>query len=199
MYQRPPGGIVAAWWVALELDRLLKKIARQDSAAFEQLYPVLKPNLSRFLLWQFNNLDESDVEALVQQTLLRVWEKANTYHGCSPSSAKNWIISIARNLALDQLKQHKRQVSLELLLEGGLPEHHFEESTSSSNPLEEIIVQNEKLYQRIKHLTAREKQVLDLLKEGYTQKRVACTLNIAPPRVNQLIRAIRQKLHSTDA
>lgn len=174
---------------------LLKKIARQDKLAFEQLYPVLKPNLSRFLLWKFNRLDEYEVEGIVQQTLEKVWEKANTYSGQTDISAKNWIVAIAKNLAIDYLNQRRRQVGFEEASEGWLAEHALHVA-HSNNPLEDLTIQNEKFRQLKKSLTLREKQVFELLIEGHPQKSIARMLRITPPRVNQLIVAIERKIRS---
>ena len=96
--QAPPGRSQDAAPADLEL---LRGVARQDRAAFEQLYTRYHLRLTRFLMRLTDNYGTA--EEVVNDTMFVVWQKAATFR--EGSAVSTWIIGIAYRRALKTLKR----------------------------------------------------------------------------------------------
>jgi RNA polymerase sigma-70 factor (ECF subfamily) len=76
--------------------RLLALVRAGDVAAFEELYRVYHPRLTRFLL-RFIRRPQL-AEEVLNDTLMVVWERADSFHGASKLST--WIFGIAYRKAM---------------------------------------------------------------------------------------------------
>ena len=82
--------------LALDEARLIARIVTRDLRAFEQLYRIYHPRLTRFLS---NILRRPQlVEEALNDTLMVVWRRSDTYNGTSKVST--WIFAIAYRVAL---------------------------------------------------------------------------------------------------
>lgn len=82
--------------LALDEARLIARIVGRDLRAFEQLYRIYHPRLSRFLI---NILRRPHlVEEALNDTLMVVWKRPEAYNGMSKVST--WIFAIAYRTAL---------------------------------------------------------------------------------------------------
>lgn len=82
--------------LALDETRLIARIVARDLRAFEQLYRIYHPRLSRFLI---NILRRPQlVEEALNDTLMVVWKRPESYNGMSKVST--WIFAIAYRTAL---------------------------------------------------------------------------------------------------
>ena len=89
-----------------EFEDLIVAIARRrDRTAFRALFDHFAPRLKTFFMR--GGLDPSAAEEIVQETMVKVWRKADQF---DPAKAKasTWIFSIARNLRVDFLRKEKR-------------------------------------------------------------------------------------------
>lgn len=101
----------------LEERELLDRVRERDLCAFEKLYRMYQPRLSRFLI----NLVQrtSLVEEVLDDTMMVVWQSAGNFRGTSKVST--WIFSIAYRKALKARSrwpepvddQHSDEISLE--------------------------------------------------------------------------------------
>lgn len=80
---------------------LMGKIAAEDMNAFESLYCLYHPRLTRFL--QRMTRRPSLVEEILDDTMLVVWRKAHTYN--PNAKVSTWIFGIAYRQALKALRQ----------------------------------------------------------------------------------------------
>jgi RNA polymerase sigma factor (sigma-70 family) len=88
------GGVVIP--LALDETRLIARIVDRDLRAFEQLYRIYQPRLSRFLI---NILRRPHlVEEALNDTLMVVWRRPEAFNGTSKVST--WIFAIAYRTAL---------------------------------------------------------------------------------------------------
>ena len=78
---------------------LLERIGRGDRSAFEALYRIYHPRLTRFLLRLVRR--PQLVEEALNDTLLVVWQKPESFHGNSKLST--WIFAIAYRKAMKAL------------------------------------------------------------------------------------------------
>lgn len=91
---------------AVDEARLVQRVAAGDLKAFEDLYRVYHPRLSRFIL---NILRRPQlVEEAINDTLMVVWRKADRYdRRCKVST---WIFAIAYRTALKARARHRDPV-----------------------------------------------------------------------------------------
>jgi RNA polymerase sigma-70 factor (ECF subfamily) len=80
--------------------RLVERIGRGDRDAFQALYRAYFPRLGRFLGRMTRNAPL--IEEIINDTLLVVWQKAQSYDGSSKVST--WIFGIAYRQALKGLR-----------------------------------------------------------------------------------------------
>ena len=95
-----------------ETDRLLQRISHGDNAAFEELYVKTRRGVYAFLYTYVQR--NADAEDLMQTVYLKVKTNISQYrHGTNGSA---WILQIAKNLALNELKKSSRlQLSDEVI------------------------------------------------------------------------------------
>lgn len=78
---------------------LLERIGRGDRAAFEALYRIYHPRLTRFMLRLVRR--PQLVEEALNDTLMVVWQRPDSFHGNSKLST--WIFAIAYRKAMKAL------------------------------------------------------------------------------------------------
>jgi RNA polymerase sigma factor (sigma-70 family) len=85
---------------------LVARIAREDQDAFEALYRIYYRRLTRFLERVMRR--PHVIEEILDDTMLAVWRKADTFNGSSQVST--WIFAIAYRMALKALKRDRNWV-----------------------------------------------------------------------------------------
>jgi RNA polymerase sigma factor (sigma-70 family) len=96
----PRGAVVQP--LALDEARLIARIAARDLRAFERLYRIYHPRLTRFLT---NILRRAHlVEEALNDTMMVVWRRPESYNGTSKVST--WIFAIAYRTALKARSRH---------------------------------------------------------------------------------------------
>jgi len=88
-----------------DLD-LLAKIRSGDRAAFERMYRLYHPRLTRFLQTLIRR--PTLVEEVLNDTMMVVWAKPDSFHGASKLST--WIFSIAYRKAMKGLRQQDEAI-----------------------------------------------------------------------------------------
>ena len=91
------------------LDEVLKRLARGDKTALEELYHETKSAIYGFSLSITKN--PSDSEDVLQETYLKIWANADRY--TAKGTPMSWILMIAKNLSLMKLREKKRHQDLE--------------------------------------------------------------------------------------
>ena len=86
--------------------RLVARIAGQDQHAFEVLYRIYYRRLARFL--ERVTRRPHAIEEILDDTMLAVWRKADTFNGSSQVST--WIFAIAYRMALKSFKRDRNWV-----------------------------------------------------------------------------------------
>ena len=84
-----------------EIENLIAKVALGDRTAFEHLYDATSAKLLGVILRILR--DKGAAEDALQDVYLKVWRNADRYaqNGYSPMT---WLITIARNTAIDRLR-----------------------------------------------------------------------------------------------
>jgi RNA polymerase sigma-70 factor (ECF subfamily) len=92
-----------------ELVWLLAAVAKGDEAAFERLYGATRAKLFGVVLRILRRQDLA--EEVVQETYVKIWNAAGQFNPALASPV-TWMVSIARNRAIDQLRK-RGEVSIE--------------------------------------------------------------------------------------
>ncbi|NNU79469.1 sigma-70 family RNA polymerase sigma factor [Halovulum dunhuangense] len=94
---------------ATDLDRWLVAIRDGDKAAFRHFYEATSDLAFGVLIKMLR--DRSEAEDALQDVYIRVWNKAHLFEKGQVGAAA-WLVVIARNLAIDRLRAHKRALPL---------------------------------------------------------------------------------------
>jgi RNA polymerase sigma-70 factor (ECF subfamily) len=86
--------------------RLIARIASGELRAFEELYRLYHPRLTRFLSGMVSR--PQLIEEVLDDTLLLVWDRPHAYNGASKVST--WIFAIAYRKALKALRRRDEPV-----------------------------------------------------------------------------------------
>jgi RNA polymerase sigma-70 factor (ECF subfamily) len=92
-----------------ELARLAALVARGDREAFLTLYDRTSPKVYGLALKMTR--DPLAAQEVVQEAYLKLWTRAETFHP-DRGSLLNWLLTITRNAALDQLRRATRRPNL---------------------------------------------------------------------------------------
>jgi RNA polymerase sigma-70 factor (ECF subfamily) len=130
---------------------LLNKIVSGDEEAFKQLYERISDGLFFFLVRLLHNRDLA--EDIQVETFTEVWRCAKDFKG--KSQVKTWIFGIARNLALNELRKKKKQISTD---DFSYP--------ADSNPSNSKLIDKDKhvmIRNGLSKISAKHQEILDLV------------------------------------
>ncbi len=85
-----------------ELSELLRATSEGDPRAFETLYLRTSAKLYGICLRLLS--DEAEAQDVLQETYVRVWQKAEKFDH-TKASPITWLAIVARNKAIDRLRQ----------------------------------------------------------------------------------------------
>lgn len=88
-----------------DLDSLLYGISNGDKKCLEQLYQVTHTSVYSFALSVLKN--HHDAEDVLHDCYVAVWNGAESY--VSRGKPMAWIITIAKNLCLQRMRERKKQ------------------------------------------------------------------------------------------
>lgn len=95
-------------------DTLIARIAAGDQTAFTSFMQrhgnFLFANAVRMMRTR------SDAEDAVQDTMLKVWQKADSWRPDTGATVRTWLYRIAHNVCIDMLRRRKPQVAMPELL-----------------------------------------------------------------------------------
>jgi RNA polymerase sigma-70 factor, ECF subfamily len=168
----------------LDDSELMARVREYDVNAFETLSARYRESIYRHVLVMTHDSNAS--EDVVQEVFLRIWTRAEQWHG--RGSFKAWLFRIATNLALNHLRtlRRRRQQPLEM------PPDPLDEDDESSVPswivdhslpgLDVLLEENERrqlLQQMIEELPEEKRAVFRLVHDAEMETRqVAQTLGI---------------------
>lgn len=154
----------------MDLEALIEKFKQKDIAAFEKLYAMYAENICSVI----NTIirDPERAEEICQDVFVKIWKNSGKYDA-SKGRFFTWILNIARNSAIDELrskshKNHKKNLSTAFFVD-------ILESTENETSRYDVIG----IRKLLKGLKEKCTQIIELLYfKGYTQKEAAEELNI---------------------
>jgi len=93
-----------------ELVAVLQRVSLQDRPALSTLYKLTSGKLFALCIRILN--DRSEAEDVLQEVYLTVWHKAAQFDAARGVSPVTWLTAIARNRALDRLRNRRRSFAV---------------------------------------------------------------------------------------
>lgn len=106
-----PSSPDAAFWAS----QMAAVAADRDMDCFMRIYDHFAPRLQRYLLGR--GVPAARAEELVQETMLRLWRRAELFDPARASLA-TWLFRVARNLHLDSLRGEPLWLPMDEAFEG---------------------------------------------------------------------------------
>ncbi|MBK1852560.1 sigma-70 family RNA polymerase sigma factor [Marinobacter sp. 1-4A] len=100
---RSPDSSAAQATTADDVSALIGRVAMQDRVAFANLYTATAPKLLGVVLRILK--ERSWADDVIQEAYLKVWQRAGQFDS-GKASPITWLVSIARNKAIDELRKH---------------------------------------------------------------------------------------------
>ena len=170
------------------IERLRNRDPEGLAAAYDRYSPIV------YSLFLRITRDQSTAEDLVQELFIRVWSHARSFDS-SKGALGVWILSIARNMAIDHIRSAQARFSTRLR-----PIEHADkaqEGRNKQNP-ESIIDQTRTVQNAFAALNGNQKRVLELAYfEGFSQSEIAERLHEPLGTVKSWMRSALLNLRST--
>lgn len=130
-------------------------------------------------------------EDIVHDAFVKIWANAASFHP-SLGSARGWIYTLTRNLALNALEKHQRQIQADPeFLTDLIDQQH----TDHLDDMNHDLLEQQQLYKCLETLDAQQKQcVLHAYIDGYTQEEIAGLVDKPLGTVKSWIRRSLQTL-----
>jgi len=179
-------------------SELMLKVAGYDSKALEQLYDRYSPILYTLIKRIVN--DEEVAKEVLSDVFVIIWKKIDQFD-FKTNNVYTWLITIARNKAIDTLNRSLHKEGIEDYTDKYEEEKILPKLSNSINPLnlEQILNNGEKVKDIINSLTEAQRYVLELsYYEGLNEKEIAEKLKIPLPTVKSKLQLalgiLQQKL-----
>lgn len=172
-------------------DLLVKVGENRDREAFSRLFAHFAPLVKGFLM-KGSNIGAEQAEELVQETMIKVWRKANSFNR-QKSSASTWIYTIARNSRIDWIRREARtqvEIDADDLYDTG------EENPSYSSLVR--VRDKENIRNNIGELPQEQLEVITkVYYEGKSHSEVSDELGLPLGTVKSRIRLALKRMHLT--
>jgi RNA polymerase sigma-70 factor (ECF subfamily) len=161
---------------------LVSGIAAGREAALSALYDRYHRQCFAFALRILGG--EQDAEEAVQETFVRVWRSARQYDS-SRAGVASWILSITRNLCIDEIRRRRRRVPELPTMDGA-----FEVASNERTDLEaEREILGAQVRQALGGLTSDQRRAIELVYfHGLTSQEVGRILAAPAPTVRSRLR-----------
>jgi RNA polymerase sigma-70 factor (ECF subfamily) len=127
---------------------------------------------------------ELDAEEAVQETFVRVWRRATQYDS-SRAGVASWVLSITRNLCIDELRRRRRRVPELPTLDGA-----FEVASSERTDTEaERLIIGAQVRGALSGLPSEQRSAIELVYfHGLSSQEVGRILDVPAPTVRSRLR-----------
>ena len=111
-----------------ELELLVVKVQKGNQDAFAKVYDLLVDQVYRYV---FYRVKEEDVEDIVENGFLKVWENIRKYRSGRGKSFSAWVFRITHNLIVDHYRASKDREFDEL-------DFNMADNSRDHNPIEAV-------------------------------------------------------------
>ncbi|HEY6641968.1 sigma-70 family RNA polymerase sigma factor [Povalibacter sp.] len=153
-----------------DVEALLARCALHDERALAELYRLVSGRLLGLLLRMLRS--RAVAEDALQDVMVRIWQRSDQYVAYR-GRALAWMMSIARNRAIDLLRSRRQQITLDEVPDAALVDEHatdFADLTSSASD-------RHTLHDCLRRLTSDQQRCLTLgYVDGYSQEQIATAI-----------------------
>ncbi|MDI9238406.1 sigma-70 family RNA polymerase sigma factor [Lysobacter sp. LF1] len=165
---------------------LMGRVAAEQMDAFETLYRLYHPRLTRFLMGMTHR--PALVEEILDDTMLVVWRRAHTYD--PEAKVSTWIFGIAYRQALKALRQSG---------DGPTPAELDDSPLTSTQPAPDLELHQRDLHAMLDHamraLSAEQRAVIELTYYlGYACREIAAIMDCPVDTVKTRMFYARRRL-----
>lgn len=132
-----------------QFEEQIGRICNNDKGGLRAIYEDYNPMIYSMVFGVLHNRE--DAEDVTSEFFIRLWEIADTYRPGSGHRA--WMITVARNMAIDHIRKHRREV-----LAAEIPDYL---QTPQEAP-EEALCHRLSLEQALETLKEEERQIVNL-------------------------------------
>ena len=166
----------------------MKSIAEGDKTALKDIYEEYLPYLYSVVYGVVQQREAA--EDVTSEVFLRIWKTAGKYR--PGNGHKGYLATIARNMAIDELRKHKHEV-----LPDDEEEDLFSSTASDEQGPEEQIVGELSVQEALDRLKPAEREVVSMkVLSEMTFQEIADTLQIPLGTVTWRYQAAMKKLRS---
>jgi RNA polymerase sigma-70 factor (ECF subfamily) len=127
---------------------------------------------------------EGDAEEAVQETFVRVWRSAGQYDQ-SKAGVASWVLSVTRNLCIDELRRRRRRAPQLPSMEGALELP----STERTDVEAEREIMGKKVRDALKSLPSEQRSAIELVYfHGLSSQEVGNVLQVPAPTIRSRLR-----------
>lgn len=161
---------------------LVSLVSRGEQAALAMLYDRYHRQCFSFALRILPT--EQDAEEAVQETFVRVWRSSSQYDS-SKAGVASWILSITRNLCIDELRRRRRRAPEVPTLDGAM-----EKPGPDRTDLEaERKIMGEQVRGALQSLSPEQRSAIELVYfHGLSSQEVGQVLGVPAPTVRSRLR-----------
>ncbi len=180
--------------------RLLAEIAAGHAGSLAELYRSRGGAILALLVRMLG--DTMEAEEVLQDTFVRIWQRAGTYQAAQ-SGPLTWMILLARGLAIERLRTRVRRATLRATVASGSaePEWFQPEAASTDDGFSALASreQSGRVEDALSGLPAEQRLTLELaFFKGCTQEEIAHTtgqpLGTVKARIRRGMLALRRRL-----
>jgi RNA polymerase sigma-70 factor (ECF subfamily) len=174
-------------------DQLMEDVVNRKADALESIYRRYEPLLRTVILGVIH--DESDVEDVLQDVLLQVWEQSHRYNP-NEKGLRGLLVTLARRRSFDRLRRRAayRRATESLKSDTGNPLTFENEPTTNDVEVNDL---SKLLRRAIQVLPEAQKEVIDLaFFKGMSQREIASKTQISLGTVKTRLHLAQRKLHS---
>ena len=180
-------------------SQLLARIGQGDEVALGDIYDRYSRPVYSMVLRMTQS--ETEAEEIVQDVFLAVWRTAGSFDA-DRAKVFTWIVTVARNKAIDRIRSLRRRLPVSLLPDGSGPTEGVEDG---ADPLGNAIHSDEalRLNHMVNELPVNQCRAIQLaFFEGLTHPEIASrlgeTIGTVKARIRLGMEKLRQKVKGGD-
>jgi RNA polymerase sigma-70 factor (ECF subfamily) len=172
-------------------EDLIERISEGDDSALLKLYDSYSRIVFSLILKIIKNKEEA--EDILQTVFMKIWNKAEKFNK-NKGGVYSWIITIARNLAIDRLRSKQFKSARNHVYEINDVKNKISDNLSG---LDSAIIKEraELINSALERIPTEQKMLIELAYfQGFTQSELSETLNIPLGTVKTRMRQALDKL-----
>lgn len=161
-----------------QFERAVTCMVQGDKSALKDIYEAYIGYIYRIIYEILQN--KENAEDVTSEFFIRLWDKAHQFK--SGNGHKAYLTAIARNMAIDFLRRHKKEQLTAMMQDLGWDEDEYDihvTGHAGENPTQEAVVADMSLEQALDNLKPAERQIVSFKILGeFTFKEIADMMHI---------------------